>query len=113
EPRQPPATPAASAGGALTGRTVTWGSSNTAVATVSPSGLVTSKAAGSATITATSEGKASSAAVTVTLVPVASVVVSPAPATVPIGGTVQLSVTLKDANGNPLTGRRVPWASSA
>src|SRR5207237_7733569 len=97
------------------GRTVTWGSSNTAVATVSPSGLVTSKAAGSATITATSEGKASSAAVTVTLVPVASVVVSPAPATVPAKGTVQLSVTLKDANGNTLTlsGRTVAWTSRA
>src|SRR5205823_3299412 len=87
----------------------------TAVATVSPSGLVTSKAAGSATITATSEGKASSAAVTATLVPVASVVVSPAPATVPAKGTVQLSVTLKDANGNTLTlsGRTVAWTSSA
>src|SRR5438876_146252 len=109
------ATPKDSAGSALPGRTVTWGSSNTAVATVSPSGLVTSKAAGSATITATSEGKASSAAVTVTLVPVASVVVSPAPATVPAKGTVQLSVTLKDANGNTLTlsGRTVAWTSSA
>src|SRR5207249_6507615 len=63
------ATPKDSAGSALTGRTVTWASSNTAVATVSPSGLVTSKAAGSATITATSDDKAGSAAVTVTLVP--------------------------------------------
>src|SRR5438094_674166 len=106
------ATPKDSAGSALTGRTVTWASSNTAVAAVSPSGLVTSKAAGSATITATSEGKAGSAAVTVTLVPVASVVVSPATATVPAQGTVQLSVTLKDVAGNTLTGRPVAWTSS-
>src|SRR5439155_19116390 len=60
------ATPKDSAGGALTGRTVTWTSSNTSVATVSSSGLVTSGVVGTATITATSEGKAGSAAVTVT-----------------------------------------------
>src|SRR5207253_5779296 len=77
------ATPKDSAGTALTGRTVTWASSNTAVATVGPSGLVTSKAAGSATITATSEGKAGSATVTVAVVPVASVAVTPATATIP------------------------------
>src|SRR5204863_6580386 len=80
------ATPKDSAGSALTGRTVTWASSNTAVATVSPSGLVTTKAAGSATITATSEGKAGSATGTVAVVPVASVAVTPATATIPSQG---------------------------
>src|SRR5205823_6466016 len=98
------ATPKDSAGSALTGRTVTWASSNTAVATVSPSGLVTSKAAGSATITATSEGKAGSATVTVAAVPVASVAVTPATATIPSQGTLQLTATPKDANGTTLTG---------
>src|SRR6266550_4647296 len=107
------ATPKDSAGAALTGRTVTWASGNTSMVTVSSSGLVKGVAAGTATITATSEGKAGSAAVTVTLVPVASVVVSPAPATLPLHGTTQLGVTLKDASGNPLTGRTVAWASSA
>src|SRR5437773_1341821 len=102
-----------SAGSALTGRTVTWASSNTAVATVGPSGLVTSKAAGSATITATSEGKAGSATVTVAVVPVASVAVTPATATIPSQGTLQLTATPKDANGNTLTGRSVTWTSSA
>ncbi len=53
-------------GNALTGRTVTWSSSDAAVATVNGSGLVTGVAAGSATITATSEGKSGTAAVTVT-----------------------------------------------
>src|SRR6266480_4562939 len=43
-----------SAGTTLTGRVVTWSSSNTSVATVNSSGLVTGVAAGSATITATS-----------------------------------------------------------
>lgn len=47
-------------GNALTGRTVTWQSSDQAVATVTTSGLVTSVAAGDVTITATSEGVAGS-----------------------------------------------------
>jgi len=54
------------AGNVLTGRTVTWSSSNTSVATVSGTGLVTGLTAGTATITATSEGVASTAATTVT-----------------------------------------------
>jgi hypothetical protein len=54
-----------SAGNTLTGRVVTWSSSNPAIATVSGSGLVTAIAAGSATITATSEGKTGTSAITV------------------------------------------------
>src|SRR2546426_4351491 len=65
-------------GTALSGRTVTWATSNAAAATVSASGLVTGVAAGSATITATSEGQSGTATVTVTNVPVAAVTVSPA-----------------------------------
>jgi uncharacterized protein YjdB len=102
-----------SAGGLLTGRTIVWASSNTAVATVSATGLVTAKAAGSATITATSEGKSATAAITVTVAPVASVTVSPATASLQTGQTVQLTATPKDASGNPLSGRVVTWASSA
>ena len=46
-------------------------------------------------------------------VPVASVSVSPATASLTVGQTVQLTPTPKDANGSPLTGRTVTWASSA
>ena len=99
-------------GNILTGRTVTWSSNNTSVATVSSSGLVTAKVAGSATITATSEGKSGTSALTVTPVPVASVTVAPASASVAVGATLQLTATPKDANGNPLTGRVVTWQSS-
>jgi len=53
-------------GNVLTGRTIGWTSSNTSVATVSASGLVSGVAAGSSQITATSEGKTGSAAITVT-----------------------------------------------
>ena len=47
-------------GSVLTGRSVTWTSSNTGVAAVSPTGLVAGVEWGSATITATSEGRSGS-----------------------------------------------------
>src|SRR5947207_1622900 len=55
-----------SAGNVLTGRTVTWTTTNSGVATVSATGLVAAVATGSATVTANSEGKSNTAAVTVT-----------------------------------------------
>ena len=106
------ATPKDANGNALSGRVVTWSSSNTAVASVNAGGFVTSSAAGSATITAASEGKSGTSAITVTSVPVASVTVSPAPASVQAGQTLQLTATPKDVNGNPLTGRTITWSSS-
>src|SRR5439155_1334546 len=87
------ATPQDPAGGALTGRTVTWTSGDTSVARVSPSGLVTGVAPGSAPIIAMSEGKSSTATVTVTLVPVASVAVSPASASIRVGHTLHVTTT--------------------
>jgi uncharacterized protein YjdB len=107
------ATPKDANGTALSGRTVTWATSNAAVATVSASGLVTGVAAGSATITATSEGKSGTSAITVTNPPVASVTVTPAIASLVVGATVQLTATLKDVLGNPLSGRVVTWSSNA
>src|SRR6266550_1328070 len=44
---------------------------------------------------------------------IASVVVSPASATVPVGQTLQLTATPEDANGNPLSGRTVSWSSGS
>jgi len=82
-----------------------------AVATVSGSGVVTGVAVGSATVTATSEGRSGTATLTVIRAPVVSVVVSPASQSVPVGQMVQLTVTLKDANGGILLDRTVTWAS--
>jgi uncharacterized protein YjdB len=104
-----------STGNALSGRTIVWASSNASIATVDATGLVTGVAAGSSTITATSEGKSNASGVTVSAaapVPVASVVVSPSPVSVQVGGTAQMSAVTNDANGNPLSGRAVSWASS-
>src|SRR5213596_302811 len=106
------ATPKDANGNPLSGRTVTWSSNNTAVAIADVNGNVTGIVPGSATITATSEGQSGTAAITVTSVPVASVTVSPASASVQAGQTVQLTATPKDVNGNPLTGRTITWASS-
>ena len=106
------ATPKDSNGTPLTGRTVTWVSSNTAVATVSTSGLVAGVAAGSATITATSEGKNGTSVISVTNAPVATVTVTPAVASILVGVTLQLTATLRDSAGNLLTGRSVTWATS-
>lgn len=52
-------------GNVATGRTVSWSSSNSAVASVTTTGLVTAVGTGSATITATVEGKSGSATVSV------------------------------------------------
>jgi len=107
------ATPKDALGNALTGRTITWGSSNSAVATVSQTGLVTGVTVGSATITATSETKSGTSTVSVTLAPVATVTISPSAPSVAEDATVTLTATLKDANGNVLTGRAITWTSSS
>src|SRR5438128_1039458 len=101
-----------SAGNVLTGRTVTWASSNSGVATVSGTGLVMGVTAGSATITAISEGQSGQASLSVSNVPVATVTVSPASASVTVGQTAQLTATAKDAAGNVLSGRAITWTSS-
>src|SRR5207247_622619 len=66
------ATPKDASGSPLIGRTVTWSSSDTTIARVSASGLVTARAGGTATVTATSEGKSGTSTITVTIVPVAT-----------------------------------------
>ena len=101
-----------SAGNVVTDRVVTWGSSNTAVATVSASGVVTAVATGTATITATSEGKSGSSTITVSPVPVSIVVVQPPTDSLAPGTTAQLTAITKDSAGGVLTGRAVSWGSS-
>jgi trimeric autotransporter adhesin len=102
------------AGNAVTGQGVLWTTSDATIATVS-GGVVTTIKPGAVTITATS-GTASSNT-TVTVVPaVAQVVVTPSPAEVVLNGTVQLTVTLRDAAGNEIAPRSitpVTWTSSS
>lgn len=98
----------------LTGRTISWTTSNPAIATVSSTGVVTGAALGNAQITVECEGVTSSVSVTVLPRPVASVGLSPNPGTVKMGSQLQLTLDLKDSDGNQLTttGRSVVWDSS-
>jgi uncharacterized protein YjdB len=99
-------------GQVLTGRTVMWSSSTPSIADVSSSGVVTGVSAGSAVIFASIDGVLGWTNVDVIAVPVATVTVSPATTSVPMGQTSQLTAELRDASGNILTGRAVSWSSS-
>ena len=99
-------------GNALTGRTISWSSSTSNVATISENGTITALAVGTTTITATSEGKTGSALLTVNPPPVASVVVQLAPSTISTGQTANATAVLRDASGNVLTGRAVEWSTN-
>ena len=99
-------------GTVIGGKTITWASSNTAVATVASDGMVTAVGAGSAAITATADGVSGSATVTVTAAPVASVSVTPSAPTLVVGSTTQLTPTVIDVNGKQVTSPVVTWSSS-
>jgi uncharacterized protein YjdB len=96
----------------LTGRDIVWSSSNARVASVSPAGLVTALAVGTANIVATSEGKSGLAAVTITPAPVATVNVTLAKSKFGLAQSTQATAVTLDPNGRILTGRTVTWSSS-
>ena len=84
-------------GNVLTGKYVSWSSSNTAVATVDANGVVRGVAAGAATVTASSEGRASNASITV------------------VSGGTSTPIT-PTPSGNPLAGARFyvdPYSNAA
>lgn len=98
-------------------KSVTWESSNTSVATVSTTGLVTAVAQGTATITAKSNldnTKSGSCAVTVnapaTPIPVTSIALNKTSAAVSISGTETLTVSYTPSDAN--TGLGITWSSS-
>ena len=96
----------------MTGRTVTWASSNTTVATVS-NGVVTGVARGQSTIVASADGKAASATIFVTDATVASVTLNAVfPSTFFVGQSIQATATARDLNNNVLTTYAVTWTSS-
>ena len=58
------------------------------------------------------EGKADTSTLTIVRRPVETVTVTPDPASVAVGDTIQLTATLSAANGTEVTGRTVSWSSS-
>jgi alpha-amylase len=94
-----------------TNKNVTWTSSNSAVATVSASGLVTGIASGSATITVSSVdgSKTAACAITVNAIAVTGVTLSPTSASISVAGTQQLTATIAPTNA---TNKNVTWTTS-
>jgi len=108
---------------------VEWTSSAPAVATVTPycvplsgcvfgegtvtgEGTITGVSPGNVTITATSGTVRTTATVTVGPArPVASVIVAPDPATLVVSGFAKLFATLRDANNQAVSRRKVTWMS--
>ena len=99
-------------GGTLTGRTITWATANTAVATVSSSGLVNAVGAGSTTISATADGVTGQASFTTTSVTASSVSITPTSPVVQVGQDTQLTATAYDAGGTTLAARVATWSSA-
>ncbi len=93
-----------------TNKSVSYTSSNTAVATVSTAGLVTAVAAGTATITVTTQdgAKTDTSAITV-VVPITGVTLTPATASLIVGATQQLTATVAPSNA---TNKSVSYSSS-
>lgn len=93
---------------------VTWSSSDTSVATVSASGLVTARtgATSSLTATITATTGAISAAVPVTVNPqVVALIVTPTTDTLGVGQLLPLRVVALDVHGDTLTGVKLSWSA--
>jgi uncharacterized protein YjdB len=112
--RQFTATPRNATGAPITGQTVTWQSSNSAVAAVSPTGEVTALTPGVATITATAASVSGTAAVTVTEIPIGSISLAPQARSLQVNESFIPTVTLRDTASNvlPSLGRPLTWSSS-
>ena len=98
-------------GNALTGRTITWQSGSTAIATVTQAGLITAAGVGSTTVTATSEGRVGTVTVTVAAPAVGSVTIAPSTGSLSVAFTTTLTATVRDASGAVLTSVPVTWSS--
>jgi hypothetical protein len=106
------ATASFATGDPLPGLTLSWSSSNPAIADVDAQGLVTARAEGEAVIRASHQGLSDQVPVRVRQV-VAALRVSPPSGSVEVGRTLQLVTVLLDARGSLIQGRAVSsWVSA-
>ena len=95
-----------------TNKGVTWSSSNTSVATVSTTGLVTAKSPGTATITCTAKdgsGVKATCSITVNNILVTNITLNSTSKSLDVGNTYQLTATVTPINA---TNKGVTWSSS-
>lgn len=98
-------------GNELRGMPVFWSSSDTALAVVSPSGVVQAKRVGTVKIAASASGSSDVATVVVSPQSVAGITVSPTSAQLVVGGSAQFRAATTGPLGEPLEGRVVSWSS--
>lgn len=95
----------------VSGRLVTWSSSDESIALVSPSGEVTGISSGRANIFAYSEGNSSSTSIQVKPAPaVASLSISPDFVNIKPGEEMQLTVEAIDTDGTRVSGKTITWS---
>ncbi len=91
---------------------ITWSSSATGIASITPIGGITGVGPGQAQIIASAGGIQGQAALIVQPVPVGSVVVSAQTSSVPVGLSDQITATARDINGSIISAPTITWTSS-
>ena len=96
----------------ISDRPVVWSTSDNAIVSVSPSGVLTAVSEGVAQVSASIAGRSASATVTVVQRPVSSIEIGPLAPRVLVGGVIQLVALPRDETGTALPERPVFWSSS-
>ncbi len=96
----------------LTGRTITWSTSDATVLSVTPAGLAAGVAAGQVQVTATSEGKTATATIKVLARPVSRIRAEHEYAVVLAGSSLRLRATAVDAVGATVPNPSLRWTSN-
>lgn len=99
-------------GAAISGRTVSWSTSDAAIASITPAGVATAVAPGQASIRASVDGVVGSAPLTVLSLSVSSVEISGGGSALLPGETVRLSAVAKGDAGTVIPGKTFVWSTS-
>ena len=91
---------------------VSWSSSNSAVATVDGTGLVTTSSTGTAEISATADGASGTSTLTVTGAATGTLTISPVTDTLyGVGDTLMVTAVARDAQGQVMSDPGIEWTS--